>query len=837
MALIRRRGSTDFKDKTFLSADSALLFNGTDQYGNTHNSSSVFGILTSHSAWSVSFVLNITDTTTTSGFGGSVLSNVGSDASGLNNSFRIIIRHDSATQYTLFHETFLTASASNSVRVSLRKNRTYHITCTKAAGGGTNGFRIYVNSSPNFVVNSTSAGVQQYNVDNGGEDFFVGREYNGTQTTTFLGGSLSHLQTYNRELSEMEIRSIHQHIGYVKDGLRISGLSAFWSFQQQFIHKLVSGDNAIGGDFAIGDVVAWDSFQIVNPDRANTVTPHHLELFNFSDDEVGTGASEVATSIVGFYCPEVRYRPVGKSYVSTDQMFSEVSNFGGGDFTSVFWDDVDFTIFWSGSFQGTDTVENNSVIHFFQSAGSDYDSFSDYNQAGLFVRLTRIRLLFFEFVSGGSVAFFELALDFNFKRNRQYNIIASYNSTSRNVVFWINGRRFVPNISTTPVLVKRTTVNNNTEISRFRNSGGITFYDLTYNDLQIINRQITDQEAIIANRCSSLRAIVSNNSEVQLDLNFNKQVSNVDDLSPSNYTVLNHKNGVQPQVIVNGDETYLERKTDMPPVRECLRLLGQQYVEYDTSVLPNGTDDFVFFYSAIKDNNLIDGTENVVNYEVPFSVLNSSTGTGTTNCEAIRGFFSLRNSNVDSRLIQLGVARPGNGTGYLSPNGQINYIYSAAIVRKGGLIYLYVNGIFKPLLEAGDGHRAINPAGFPTTVFRTGYTGYLSPVENLNCNFKMINCGMYRGNGLKNWNIHELCRNLTLSNPFNWTSTQGKKFRDGLAIYHLFQRGSIYWDGSNYRCRNLGSGADATLGGYVTTGGNDFIVNNPNSIGTINSRR
>jgi hypothetical protein len=290
-----------------------------------------------------------------------------------------------------------------------------------------------------------------------------------------------------------------------------------------------------------------------------------------------------------------------------------------------------------------------------------------------------------------------------------------------------------------------------------------------------------------------------------------------------------------------GGGAFLELKSNMPRLNQALRIQDLEYVSYDTSNLPDNTEDFtIVSLIKCKDNTSPSplGTSNHSQFSCFLG--DNSVRSDWGLALALHMEYGVRSATTLTNNRFLSIGRPTNGGGVsiidLSTGHQYGNFDLMVYTRTGSVGRFYTNGVETT-------KTTVTPINFSTIggkLFRTGYLNFeSSATKSVVAELNLTAFGYWQ-RALRPWEIAALYNNSLLSNPYAWTTSQSDGFQDKCVLWHQFNEGSIYWDGANYRVTNQSTdvlaGADATLGGY-TTGSADFLTDNANSLDDINKLR
>lgn len=640
--------------------------------------------------------------------------------------------------------------------------------------------------------------------------------------------NLNNAVVFDKALTDFEVLNLYNSNGQPQLSLH-TNVVAHYPLSQRESHIVVTGDEALNKGLSLGDYAVWDVSEKYNYAKTTPLTAQHGKLVNYAANEVGVDALQNNTSFKNFYCSDVRYSPIGKNYNSTNSEYDTISSW------TNFLRTQPLTIVFRYKHKNTGlqrvlsnrnaTINGNKGFEMQISDSSNNFGFGLFNSGSTGV-----------FVRGGSWGIPE--------PGKEYIVIFTYagDSNANNIRRWINGNEEVPTIVLNNLTSGIATTEPLNIGSARSTSGGVldSFANDVYYNLEILNIDKSGDSAFIeyVSKCGSAYGYVPN-SEFLLGIDFSKNNGQISTLpSTPSYSIQAYKSGstFNPKI---GDGTYIESKTELPPLTECLKFGSEGgYVDFDTTNSPSESYTFLMVY---KDSDRIipsNGSLGRVYGEIRQS------GYSTTNGVAHR--FMQYNSTTSSskRVGLLSRNRTNNISNFAVDvkSYQQNTSYSDFDhIRIGVFVYnhqkqeltLYNNSLKSTVSS-------------PTSLTNIGYHRFGSSNYSVNTgesltnayqDWYMLNYGYWK-RALEPWEIKELYNNQLIynGNPFNWTNSQNTGFQDQMEIWHQFQSNSIYWDGSNYRVTNYGNGADATLSNY-TTGSDDFVTDNPDSIVNINSLR
>lgn len=811
----------DWENQTFISTRSGLYFDGSTtaanvQLLNTENSLNGFNF---NSNFTFNCVFNIEDFLAVRHIFGN-RSNSPTNEDG----FGVRIFTDGRVQCD-----FVVGGTNNSTATStgvVIAGRSYFLSVVRE----TNNILIYLNSE--LIIQESKSRVTVPTT----HDILIGTRHNTAAGSPYYTnawkGILSNISLFNTNLDRAEIIKLHTHQNYIEESLRQdSGLVYYLPLQEKKAHTLVAGDQALtdNAGLAIGNDIFHSVERQCNSEKTTALVNSHARAINFATNEIGTNSTEDASAIRNFFNSDIRKIFTGKKYNSSNSEYDIISSFSYYDYNQTLSIVIDILFSNTGSTQEIWGFGESSTV--------------TPPQVGILGHRIRLRPstnsigIQFNNSTQGVLIDFDTSGLINGERYKFLFTKGSTCNTTGSFKCYANGQEL--SVSTNVGTNVTTTILPPSQlITRigYRQIAAVQthFLDQTLYNLEIINSEVTDQTEI--EYISKWGTFEGLGKTYLLSVDFNKTKGELTDLSPSAYTITASPSA--PTKLGNG--TFIEQKTEMPYISECLRLQNTEYVEYPTTNLPDNTEDITLVVSGYMAD--ITNSGGATEWEFLNFIGDKNNGTSFANCNACnRMFFAKRVVSVSYNAALNLSHRTGTATTVFNTEDNSFYFVQLATVLKPNeqVIEQYVNG---NLVQRTTGVTTFNNYSTATSkLFRSGYLnfGEAAGVSSQSTEMYLSSFYYYKGRALDRWEIAELHKNTLQGSPFNWTTAQNTGFVDLLEMAYHFQEGNISWNGSAYVVENLapnGSSGVATLGNY-TTGSADFITDNPNSIGLMNSLR
>lgn len=304
--LITSGVGTDYNQKTLLSADSCLDFDGVNQYVDCGLPSKLSTLQQHTISTFVKVNGDGTDTNNNSSYRTIFGSSYQQATSSPTEQKLYLAYRDSASGYKFSQ--FLSSGSSVNVldSPSIVLDRWYHVVCTYSPSSFA---RIYLNgvkvaedlSVPASINNPTSTVFTFGRTDYGVPSLPFG------QYQRYAECDVSNLTVFDRALTDYEVLDNLYKNGGVPDVNLRSNVVAHYPLAQRESYSVLSGDTATSKGLSIGDYAAWDVSEEYNESKVTPITAQHGKLVNYPATVL---ASATNVSFKEFFDTSTDYRPI-----------------------------------------------------------------------------------------------------------------------------------------------------------------------------------------------------------------------------------------------------------------------------------------------------------------------------------------------------------------------------------------------------------------------------------------------------------------------------------------------------------------------------------------------
>ena len=547
---------TDWDNQTFFNCDSGLYFDGSNDYVNTNVVNSVFGASIIDDPFTFSCNFRCDDTNY-----GALMSSISNTTT--DGGISLVVNLLTSTTFEIVFYIRGVGIAKNQQwrSITLIKGRTYSVTAVKSSGTGADKLNIFINGIGGGSIRNNETIALGTSIDSTLNVRF-GEDLNLTGPSYYFNGFIAHPIFYDRALTADEVWRNQTHQGAPVADIH-DAIVAHYPMTQQYARKIVTGDAAISKGLSIGDIAIWDCVEQYNYAKGSPLTANHAKTVNFTAGSLGDDVlTQENLELKNFYNSDVRFRPNGKKYITSDGMYDTVGS----------WTEFDYSDTFSFAFQFyaiENTVDNISIIFSTKNSGINQNAYFliQYNDSDnkLYVYIR------------GTGGWIYKNTSITLPLGKKYNCVVSHNGTASASDTEIHVNQYGDVSNTILDTFSGTIINGDATgvIGRYKNgAGAANTCDCIIYNLEIINSVASATDIEYATKWGTFEGLGKTHL---LNVDFNKQDVDLTTVTGTPaYTIT--PSGVT--TYTKGDGVYIEGKSLFPRIAEGLEVTAGKTIAF-----------------------------------------------------------------------------------------------------------------------------------------------------------------------------------------------------------------------------------------------------------------